>query len=391
MIKIITAIGNPYINKKLSENKKIKILEKDIQYKDAIIEILEKNKSIDILILNSNLPGEIDREDLIKKVKKINHTIKIVYVDLENDYRYIEGNIKKKKAEYEKHYDEIVDIILKKLRVNKYNYIEETMIANVNINKKNKKESIKKIKNDIKIFLNFKVKNILKKSTKKYAKKSEKSRKNKIVIIAGNSGVGKTITLINLAYFLSYKRNKILICEDKKNNKDISTIMGVKLASKIPSVETQEVNINKRIVLKNDVNIKCDWTDYKDKEKFDFVIIEVSEKIDENIKREILQKCDKIILVVDPNLIGIKNSKKILDNYEKKLNIEKDKINILINKFNKYSINENLLKIIFSEYLILGKINYKNKYNYYINKKYKEIIFNKNIKKEYEKILEKMI
>jgi hypothetical protein len=55
MKKIITAIGEPIINKKLSLEKNYEILYKDIPYKDAILEIINNNK-IDILILNKNLP-----------------------------------------------------------------------------------------------------------------------------------------------------------------------------------------------------------------------------------------------------------------------------------------------------------------------------------------------
>lgn len=48
MIKIITAINNKKIFSQLENNNKIKIISKDIQYKEGILEILEKTK---ILIL----------------------------------------------------------------------------------------------------------------------------------------------------------------------------------------------------------------------------------------------------------------------------------------------------------------------------------------------------
>ena len=41
MKKIITAINNPTLNEKLKKEEYIEIIGKDIQYKEAILEILE--------------------------------------------------------------------------------------------------------------------------------------------------------------------------------------------------------------------------------------------------------------------------------------------------------------------------------------------------------------
>ena len=85
----------------------------------------------------------------------------------------------------------------------------------------------------------------------------------------------------------------------------------------------------------------------------------------------------------------IQKSKNILKIYKEEWNIDNNKINILFNKFNKNSIDINILKIIFSEYNIIGKIDINNKYNLIINKNTNKI--DKNIKKEYLKIIEKYL
>ena len=85
----------------------------------------------------------------------------------------------------------------------------------------------------------------------------------------------------------------------------------------------------------------------------------------------------------------IQKSKNILKIYKEEWNIDNNKINILFNKFNKNSIDINILKIIFSEYNIIGKIDKNNKYNLIINKNANKI--DKNIKKEYLKIIEKYL
>ena len=48
MKTIITALANPILNQKLKENKKINLLFQDIQYQEAIFEILESEKNIQI-------------------------------------------------------------------------------------------------------------------------------------------------------------------------------------------------------------------------------------------------------------------------------------------------------------------------------------------------------
>ena len=58
MKKIITALNNPKLNEKLAQEKRIKIICKDILYKDAILDVLEKIKYVDMLIY---------------QIKKINH------------------------------------------------------------------------------------------------------------------------------------------------------------------------------------------------------------------------------------------------------------------------------------------------------------------------------
>ena len=58
-MRIITALNNPQLNNKLKEEKEYQILSKDIQYKEAILEILEKYRKINIIIINEEIPGEI--------------------------------------------------------------------------------------------------------------------------------------------------------------------------------------------------------------------------------------------------------------------------------------------------------------------------------------------
>lgn len=129
---------------------------------------------------------------------------------------------------------------------------------------------------------------------------------------------------------------------------------------------------------------------FNDVKKFyDVIIIDTSSECFFNYTKDIIKKSNINIFIVEPNLLEIQKSKNILKIYKEEWNIDNNKINILFNKFNKNSIDINILKIIFSEYNIIGKIDINNKYNLIINKNANKI--DKNIKKEYLKIIEKYL
>ena len=78
MSNIITAIIEENILKKISKNK---ITEnKNILYKEAILDVLKKNKKIDTIIISEKIPGEINFIKLIKLIKNTNKKIKIIII-----------------------------------------------------------------------------------------------------------------------------------------------------------------------------------------------------------------------------------------------------------------------------------------------------------------------
>ena len=128
MIKVLTAMNNPDFNDKLKKEKNFEIICKDIQYKDAIIELLNnKNSFVNIIIINQKIPGEINDEILIKKIKEINKKIKIIYI-LEKQNKNLEFELRKNNINYIYYKDEITIIKIIKI-INKLN-------NNLKINKK---------------------------------------------------------------------------------------------------------------------------------------------------------------------------------------------------------------------------------------------------------------
>ena len=84
MKKIITALQNENVNKKLSEHNNIKIMANDIQYQEGILEILEIEQNIDFIIFSELLPGNMKIEELIEKIKQKNKKIKIIIIKNKN-------------------------------------------------------------------------------------------------------------------------------------------------------------------------------------------------------------------------------------------------------------------------------------------------------------------
>lgn len=136
MSKILTAIDNEKILKKIRKNK---ITNKEnILYKEALIDIIEKNKKIDIIIISEKIPGEINIIKLIKKIKKINNKIKIIII-LSN--KKSEEKLKKINIE-DIYFENIISInkLIKKLKPKEKEYL----------NKNEKKYILNKIKKNIK-------------------------------------------------------------------------------------------------------------------------------------------------------------------------------------------------------------------------------------------------
>ena len=397
MKKIITALAEPQLNNELKKEKDFIVIGKDIQYQEGVIEILETEKEVDFLIISEALPGNEKLENLIEKIKQINNEVNIVII-LENKKEELEKNL----------YSKNVYLIL-------YNKIEIKEIIKLIKNKKeDENEKIKKEINDLKkIIIEQNSKNKQNKKQKIKEVKELNSQKE-IICILGSGGVGKSIFTVNLAKSLIYSKKKILIIDFDILNNSLHTILGVKKYSEKISKKIKENNlikdriglkelkikINKRIDLISGINLLFD-SKYKinniqfnnlfnDVKKFyDVIIIDTSSECFFNYTKDIIKKSNINIFIVEPNLLEIQKSKNILKIYKEEWDIDNNKINILFNKFNKNSIDINILKIIFSEYNIIGKIDINNKYNLMINKNANKI--DKNIKKEYLKIIEKYL
>lgn len=355
-MKIVTALTNETLNEKIKKLNKYEVICKDIQYQEALLEIIEKNKDINILIISNILEGELTFFELINLIKYKNEKMKIIAILDEQNDNIIKFLIKKGITEIyinnKVTVEEIIEKIEKKQQKNEEKIKEKNGII--------EKSFFRKI---IKI-INMKIKNI-----KKITKEKQVKQIKKIGII-GARKTGKTIIMILIA--MQYRNKKILLINYEKN--DLNIILGKKNKNEI-----QKYNRNIDFVNKIE-NIE------KQKLKeYDYIFFEIEEV---ETKKENLKKFDNLILIVEPNLIGIKETREILEKLIIKQNIKKENIKIIFNKINNFSIKNEILKQIFSDFKIIGKVKNSNYYTYLINKNF--IVETTKIKKEYKKIIKKM-
>lgn len=317
MRKRILIANNKKINRQIKNE--IEVVSDNIQYKEGILEILELNKNIDYIIFSENLIGQIKNEKLIQEILNINKNI-IIYILVNKKIKFIKNNkniIKNKNIKIieNENDDKLNEIFLEKE--------EEKEKDNININKK---------------------------------------ENNKIISISGTGGVGKSITILKIAKYLEKKNKKILIIDLDYLNRSIGLILGISEIQEIIKINKKIdlIEYNKKIEIINNLKIY--------KEKYDYILIDTSSEILLELMSKILNISDINIFLVEPNLLGIKKANTLLKIYTENWNIEKNKIKIIFNKYNKYSIKYEIIKKIFSKFKIIGKIKINEKYDLIINK-----------------------
>lgn len=396
MKKIITAIGNPILNEYLKKEEDIIVIGNDIQYQDGIFELLEKDNNINLIIISEIIIGENTIEKLIEKIKIINKNIKIIII-LENKNEELENKLIAKgiiKIFYHNNIE--INKFIKFIKENKENENEELkqeindlknlILENKKVDEENKS---KKINNKIK-------NNLFEKLNNKYLNKKIVNQEKEIISISGPNGAGKSIITVNLAKVMALKKEKILIIDFDILNNNIHTILGVKkhLIKNNYEIENLIIKVNKNIDLlsateflfgskeKIDIN-KIENTINKLKEKYNKIIIDTSSECFFDFTKIIIKLSNKNIFVTDTNILEIKKAKELLNIYINNWKINKNKFNILFNKYNKESISINILKELFCEFNIIGFLKYNSKYNKLINKNNRFNLIDKKLKKEY--------
>lgn len=391
MKQILTAMNNPKLNQELQKEKNIKIIGNDIPYKEGILEILEKNKNINLIFISEKLEGEINFLELIKKIKIINKEIKLIII-LNKENNYLENKLKEININNIYYKNKINNKILINI-INNKNKIE---IKNNKINiennkiKKSNKNKLKINKNKPKINkiikLNKDKVNIIKILNKKI--KPEKIKNKKIICITGGKKVGKTTLTLILGYYLSQENKKIAIIDCDFQNPGISRFIKIKKEKNLENKEIKEYKINNNLFfiynVKKELNNNTENILNKLKNKYDYIFFDSP-----IYYKKIINSSEYILFILKPEF---KNIKEIYFKYINNFYSKKEKINILINNYKNNLISLKIISKIFNQKIINSKIKNnikinKLKNNFYKNKK---ILDNKKIKKEFNKILLKI-
>ena len=418
MKKIITALGDPILNVTLKKEKDLEIISADIQYQDGIFEILEKEPNINFLILSKLISGNLEIKKLIEKIKLINNNIQIILF-LANENKELENYLYAKGVDFIFYNNqiEIKDVI----QIIKTNQKDETLELKKEITKlkklleekneletKNKTANINLVNNQVEP--KVKKENSIKTSRKKLFKQNKLKEKGEIICVNGTSGSGKSIFTVNLAK--SINKNKILIIDFDILNNSLHTILGVKkypeaIANKTKNnqnkikMEELIIKINSKIDLMSGVHFLFE-TKYKISnsalenilntlsQKYDVLIIDTSSEAYLDYTREIMKLCKFNIFISGTNLLEISKTKKLLNIYINTYKMPRRTFNILFNKYDFNSIDYFILKNIFSEFNIIGKLYFNSKYSLIINKN-KAGKLNKKLQKEYLKIYNNLI
>ena len=276
---------------------------------------------------------------------------------LENDIFYKEGILEF----LEKNND--VDILI----------LYENLAGEINIiNLINK---IKIINNEINIFFILENKNdelekILKKENIKNIFYINEINVNDFIDKIKNEKINnneKLIEEINLLKNIINKKDEELIKYKNSNfeNKKLVVLIG-------------EENVGKTTILNNLKSI------YWRKDIFEFKEMNMNDYL------EIKNETYKIIFVFERKIDKIKFSKKIINKLIFKNKISPEKINIIFNKIDNYSINKNISKSILKNINIIGNIKLNKYPDYLINEKNNYKKENKELIKYFLKIIKKI-
>ena len=332
MINVLTAILNENINYKLKEYEKLNLKYDDIQYEEGLIEILENN-STDVLIISSMLFKNKNIERLLKLINK--DGIVILIKLKEEIFEEYENLIQIDNNTEDEIINNIVDIIRKRfdISINK--------ISSINY----LKEENEKIKNELEILKNKieqKSENkILKKIKKLIAKKEicieenkdKTLKKGKIILITGTNQSGKTVLTSLIGSKLSEKEKTLVIDMDfinkniitlfnkKKFNKKEDKNILIKISDNLELISDLDIVIND---YKTNVCEKLDILITQLLYKYEYILIDFEVEDKNIVNKYILNKADKIIFLIEGNLLNIKKAQKILEEITRIINRKRD-------------------------------------------------------------------
>ena len=347
----------------------IEVLGNDIPYQDGVLDILKGNSLINMIILKDDLIGEYDIKDFINRIIDINKKIEIIVI-LENENNKLNNFFEKKG--------------ISKVYIEK-SFEFEKLIQDI----------LGKSNNSCSDLYNGEIKNVI-----KNRKDKKKIINSKVVAICGNYGSGKSLITSILGKTAKKNGIKTIIVDFDIINNSINTIFRVKkyklyenkgdLAGFITHISNNLdvfCGIDSLFTEENKINfekVEKLLTDLK--EIYDFILIDTSSETTLKYMKIVLSNVDKVIFLFEPNILEMKKAERLLEIYIEDWEINFRKIELILNKVNYKSVDEEIVKETFNRFNIVGKINF----SYYFSELANNIRSCDFGLKKYEKILEKI-
>lgn len=211
-------------------------------------------------------------------------------------------------------------------------------------------------------------------------------------------GFGKSAFSTFLAKNVEDRNMKILLIDFDLEESQIRTLLKIKKQPQYTNnIRDLAINVTKNFDVlchmdylfsnKDEINyIKIQEIINQLKEEYNFIIIDTSSKLENEYTKRIFYNSNEILFLLEPNILGVKKSKNMLEVLENDWKIASSKIKIILNKSNMYQISDAILEELFPEIKFIGKMKYMDSYNLMINKS----VYKREIKREYEKIYRKI-
>jgi len=207
-----------------------------------------------------------------------------------------------------------------------------------------------------------------------YYKKHSNLDYNKVIAIAGNYGSGKSLITALLGRAGKKLDIKTIIVDFDVINSSINTLFRVpkynidyknnKLKNIIKISENLDIfcGVNMLFTEDNKINydnVKTLFDDFR--RNYNLILIDTSSETTLKYIKTVLYNVDKIVFLIEPNLLEIKKAEKLLEIYIEDWGVSTNKFDIVLNKVTAGSIDDTILNNIFNNFKIIEKIDFSNK------------------------------
>lgn len=367
-MKILVALNNSYIKLELEKKYQGDVYEYDILDMESVIEFLSKRSEPYIVITKDTLDGNLTDKMYIKHLKLANDKLRIIYIvkELTNEYKeFLFAN-------------EVLNIL------EGSTVTIESIIELIEEDKSVVYKIIDKSSNEK-----------INEAAIEYVVENQIVPKQ-LIAVYGTSGSGKSNCASILAKNISSKLNiSVALLDMDIQNPAIDILNNVEGSNNTLSQIVEDVDKQKEInkiiekYMIKDKNNKNLWYmtnntslfDCQNKLsnkyykkiynsiglKYDYAIVDLPASPFLDVVPYTLLNATKIFFIINPNYISIRQASKYLDLINKLWDIPKEKINIIVNKTQKNSLDKYQIESILKEYKIVANINYNKDFESYIN------------------------